>query len=66
MKVEDEEKSEFFVRDLDTNESLHIASIRTAEGCVEWKNPDFKGIDVPIDAIWMFKDKWNKIKEDID
>jgi len=68
-REEDEEKSKFSVRDLDTNESLHVASIIKAEGCVEWKkkdSKDSKGIDVPIDAISMFKDKWDKIKEDID
>lgn len=68
-REEDEEKSKFSVRDLDTNESLHVASIIKAEGCVEWKkkdSKDSKGIDVPIDAISVFKDKWDKIKEDID
>lgn len=62
-KSEDREKIDYFVKDLDVNESLHIASIRRTEGYVEWKNPEFSGIDVPIDAIRVYKDSWDKIKE---
>lgn len=62
-KSEDREKIDYFVKDLETNESLHIASIRRTEGYVEWKNPDFSGIDVPIEAIRAYKDNWDKIKE---
>lgn len=62
-KSEDKEKIDYFVKDLEANESLHIASIRRTEGYVEWKNPEFSGIDVPIDAIKVYKDSWDKIKK---
>ena len=62
-KSEDREKIDYFVKDSESNESLHLASIRRTEGYVEWKNPDFSGIDVPIEAIRAYKDNWDKIKE---
>lgn len=64
-KSEDREKIDYFVNDLEANDSLHIATIRRTEGYVEWKNPDFSGIDVPIDAIRAYKDSWDKIIEDL-
>ena len=62
-KSEDREKIDYILKDSESNESLHLASIRRTEGYVEWKNPDFAGIDVPIEAIRAYKDNWDKIKE---
>jgi hypothetical protein len=62
-KIEDNEKIEYFVKDFGTKKSLHIASIRRTEGYIRWKNPEFSGIDVPTDAIRVYKDSWDKIKD---